>query len=216
MSSADPHQPAGPQAPDAPVQSGAAPQIDNARRRFVGKGLAVPAVLTVASAPVMANGFTCFTASAQMSMNASGIARRARAGSPSQFTCNGRAPSVWAAGVRTSDFWPASHPPTTKFSAVFTQLPPGITGDTTLAEVLQMQNQAAAQAFVATHLNITRGFVATPVLGGTSLQQLWASVNSNQGFVPFIGATPWSPSKVVVWLSSSWGVALPTNFATLA
>jgi len=227
MSSADPHQPAGPQAPDAPVTSGAAPQVDNARRRFVGKGLAVPAVLTVASSPVMAQQ-VCFTPSASTSLHPSGLARHT---ATSRIPCGGLAPKAWVematmsgslsgrssnAAALSAIGWPAAYPPDKKFSEVFKPRPRGIKRDATLADVLAMNNQPAAQAVIATLLNVTSGKVDPRVLSGRTPQDIWRLMNSTAGFVPFAGAKPWSATKVTAWLATTWGGSLPADFANWA
>ena len=221
MSSADPHQPAGPPAQDAPVPGGAAPQMDNARRRFVSKGLAVPAVLTVASTPLMAAG-PCNTPSAVASMHPSGRARHI------PTFCAGNSPGSWIqqsgsvsgrssnAATLSAIGWPAAYPPDKKFSEVFKPRPRGIKRDATLADVLAMNNQPAAQAVIATLLNVTSGKVDPRVLSGRTPQDIWRLMNSTAGFVPFAGAKPWSATKVTAWLATTWGGSLPADFANWA
>jgi len=221
MSSADPHQPAGPQAQDAPVPGGAAPQIDNARRRFVSKGLAVPAVLTVASTPLMAAD-PCNTPSAMTSMHPSGRARHV------PLFCAGISPRSWVqlsaslSGRSSNEAtlsavgWPAAYPPDKTFSDVFNPQPSGIKNKATLADVLAMDNQPAAQAVIATLLNVTSGKVDAKVLSGRTPQDIWRLMNSTGGFVPFAGAKPWSATKVTAWLATTWGGSLPADFANWA
>lgn len=226
MSSADPHQPAGLQAPDAPVTSGAAPQIDNARRRFVGKGLAVPAVLTVASTPLMAaDPGGCLSASASTSLHPSGGARNTAMG---LVLCAGISPRSWVqlsaslsgrssnAATLSAVGWPAAYPPDKTFSDVFNPQPSGIKNKATLADVLAMDNQPAAQAVIATLLNVTSGKVDAKVLSGRTPQDIWRLMNSTGGFVPFAGAKPWSATKVTAWLATTWGGSLPADFANWA
>ena len=228
MNNADPRQPAGLPLPDA-QKSGVMPpnvDIDSSRRRFVGKGLAVPAVLTVASTPLMAAGQTgCLSASASTSLQASAVARQAING---VLSCAGSSPSSWlqqAASVsgRSSDpgtlsaiGWPAAHPPDKKFGEIFNPRPNGIRKNHTLADVLSMNNQPAAQAVIATLLNVLSNKVDPQVLSGRTAQSIWREMNSTKGFVPFAGAKPWSATKVTAWLATTWGGPLPANFASWA
>ena len=210
------------QAWDSPPAS-ASVVANLSRRRFVGKGVAVPAVLTVASLPVMANG-VCFTASAATSLHPSGLVRHT---ANSTVNCAGSDVGYWAQqaaraaagdnGMNTASLaaigWPAAYPPDREFSNVFKPRPAGIKKNHTLAEVLAMNNQPAAQAVVATLLNVASGKVDPRVLSGRTPQDIWRLMNSTAGFVPFAGAKPWSAAKVTAWLATTWGGTLPSDFA---
>lgn len=164
-----------------------------ARRRLLRGGVAVaPVLATFVSQPVHA-AYSCKSASAFTSANAS------RPGAP---VCNGAAPSWWASNTGS---WVGCTAATAQFNTYFsvtTTYPAG----TKLLQVLQGNSTAfvdkMARNMVAALLNIKAGRIGTGVFTEAQLQAIWNAARTGSGYVPSPGASPWYAQQVNQWLAS--------------
>jgi len=164
-----------------------------ARRRLLRGGLAAaPVLATFVSQPVHA-AYSCKSASAFTSANAS------RPGAP---LCNGAPGSWW---VSNPGSWVGCSAATAQFNTFFSSTASYPSG-TKLMTVLQGTSKTfvdkMARNMVAALLNIKAGRIDTTVFSETKLQVIWLAAISGGGYVPTPGAAPWYAQQVNQWLAS--------------
>ncbi len=179
-----------PEQPAAPAAAAGA-AVSAGRRRLLRGGLsAAPVLATFVSQPVHAT-YTCKSASAFTSANAS---------RPAVTPCNGCGPTWWKTNTGS---WVGCATGTT-FATYFTVTAAYPTG-TTLLQVLNGVSTAdsdkMARNLVAALLNIKSGRIGAGVFTEAQLKTIWTSALTT-GYVPTAGATPWNAAGVNTWLGT--------------
>lgn len=177
--------------PDSGLPLQGAPQ-SQARRRLLRGGAAVaPVLATFVSQPVHA-AYSCKSASAFTSANAS------RPGAP---VCNGASGVWWRSNTGS---WVGCSATSTMFSTYFS-VTASYPAGTKLLQVLQGSSTAAvdkmARNLVAALLNIKAGKIGPGVFTETQLLTIWTSASAG-GYIPNPGASPWFAQQVNLWLAS--------------
>lgn len=167
--------------------------VSAARRRLLrGGAAAAPVLATFVSQPVHA-AYSCKSASAFTSANAS------RPGAP---VCNGASGSWWASNTGS---WVGCSAATAQFNTYFTATTTYPAG-TKLLQVLQGTSNTyvdkMARNLVAALLNIKAGRIGSGVFTEAQLQAIWIAARSGGGYVPSPGADPWYAQQVNQWLAS--------------
>jgi hypothetical protein len=178
-------------APEGGQQPQGAP-VSTARRRLLRGGVAAaPVLATFVSQPVHA-AYSCKSASAFTSANAS---------RPGAEICNGSSPAWWLANQGA---WVGCSPATATFATYFsatTAYPSG----TKLTQVLQGTSTAQvdkmARNLVAALLNIKSGRIGAGVFNEEQLRSIWLGAIGS-GYVPITGGQPWYAQQVNQWLVS--------------
>lgn len=162
------------------------------RRRLLRGGAAVaPVLATFVSQPVHA-AYSCKSASAFTSANAS---------RPGAAVCNGANAAWWRSNQGS---WVGCSPSTSLFSTYFSVTSSYIAG-TTLLQVLQGQSTAQidkmARNMVAAVLNVKAGKIGPGVFTEAQLRTIWLDALAG-GYVPLPGVGPWYAQQVNQWLGS--------------
>ena len=163
-----------------------------ARRRLLRSGAAAaPVLATFVSQPVHA-AYSCKSASAFTSANAS---------RPGAAVCNGANAAWWRTNIGS---WVGCSPFTSMFSTYFS-VTSSYPAGTRLLQVLQGSSSAAtdkmARNLVSALLNIKSGRIGPGVFTETQLLTIWTSA-IGAGYVPTPGASPWFAQQVNLWLAS--------------
>lgn len=163
-----------------------------ARRRLLrGGAAAAPVLATFVSQPVHA-AYSCKSASAFTSANAS---------RPGAEICNGSSPAWWLANQGS---WVGCAPATAAFATYFS-ITSSYPAGTKLTQVLQGTSTAAvdkmARNLVAALLNIKSGRIGAGVFNEEQLRSIWLGAIGS-GYVPMPGAQPWYAQQVNQWLAS--------------
>lgn len=174
-------------APQAPV-SLASP---SRRRLLRGGAAAAPVLATFVSQPVHA-AYSCKSASAFTSANAS---------RPGADICNGSSPAWWLANPGA---WVGCSPTTSNFSTYFSvtsAYPSGTKLMQVLAGTSTTHVDKMARNLVAALLNIKSGRIGAGVFSEEQLRTIWLDATAG-GYVPLAGAQPWYAQQVNQWLVS--------------
>lgn len=174
---------------DQPKQQ--APASPARRRLLRGGAAAAPVLATFVSQPVHA-AYSCKSASAFTSANAS---------RPGAAVCNGSSPAWW---LGNQGSWVDCSPSTTAFATYFSVTASYPIG-TTLVQVLQGSSTAQADKMarnlVAALLNMKSGRIGAGVFSEDQLRNVWLGAIGS-GYVPVAGAQPWYAQQVNQWLAS--------------
>lgn len=166
--------------------------LSQARRRVLrGAAAAAPVLATFVSQPVHA-AYSCKSASAFTSANAS---------RPGAAVCNGAGGSWW---LNNQGSWIGVSPATALFSTYFSATSSYPSG-TTLVQVLQSTSTAAADKMarnmVAALLNVKAERIGPGVFTEAQLRTIWLAALGS-GYIPISGASPWDAQQVNQWLNS--------------
>ena len=166
------------------------------RRAWMRRGaIAVsPVVVSLVSAPVQAAG-VCVLPSGYIS--ATTFASR----HPGAVVCVTSGPNFWQANFATAGAWPAGTT-TAKFKDAFSVSPgveSGITGGTTLKEVLDGSFSLLAKYTIAAYLNALKG---TPGFPAAITAAAAVSIYKSDHGGPFstLLVTGWTEAQTVAWL----------------
>jgi len=176
--------------------SGQPPQgapLSTARRRLLrGGAAAAPVLASFVSQPVHA-AYSCKSASAFTSANAS---------RPGATLCNGSGPAWWRGNPGA---WVGCSVVTSTFATYFSATATYPAG-TLLIQVLLGTSTAyvdkMARNLVAALLNVKSGRIGTGVFSEEQLRNIWLGATSAGGYVPVPGAQSWYAPQVNQWLVS--------------
>ena len=176
-------------------ESGQPPQgapLSQTRRRLLrGGAAAAPVLATFVSQPVHA-AYSCKSASAFTSANAS---------RPGADICNGSSPAWWLANQGS---WVGCSAATATFATYFSVTSSYPSG-TKLVQVLQGSSTThvdkMARNLVAALLNIKSGRIGGGVFNEEQLRSIWLGATGG-GYVPMAGSQPWYAQQVNQWLVS--------------
>lgn len=181
----------------SPDSQDAVPQTDavvsTGRRRLLRGSLgAAPVLVTFVSQPVHAT-YSCKSASAYTSANAS---------RPAVTPCNGSSPSWWKTNTGS---WVGCSSGTTLFSTYFS-VTAGYPTGTKLMQVLEGTSTATvdklARNMVACLLNIKSGRIGSAVFNEAELKTIWLAASSGGGYTPTPGGPVWYSAQVNTWLAT--------------
>lgn len=192
--------------PPAPLPA-AKPDVSAARRRMLMRGgMAAPLIVTLASRPVL--GCDCISPSETLSGALS------HAG-PKLGACAGKTKTYWQTLPVAS--WPVTC--TTPFHNLFatgsrsgTRFFKADNGTSlTLQDVLNLStasdDSGIGSLTVVAYLNLqTTGLVDPKAMTVASLQALWREWAVAGHYTPFAGATPWTSTQIIAYLSKN-GIA---------
>ncbi len=167
--------------------------LSKGRRRLLRGSLgAAPVLATFVSQPVHAT-YSCKSASAYTSANAS---------RPAVTPCNGSSPSWWRTNTGS---WVGCSSGVTLFSTYFS-VTSGYPAGTKLLQVLQGTSTAAADKLarnmVACLLNIKSSRIGTAVFDEAQLKTIWLAASGGGGYTPTPGGPVWSSAEVNTWLAT--------------
>lgn len=168
-------------------------KVSAGRRKLLRGGLgAAPVLATFVSQPVHAT-YTCKSASAYTSANAS---------RPGVSQCSGCSGAWWSANTNS---WPTGCTPnSTRFDTYFSATaayPAGTTLSNVLGRTTTADSDKLARNMVAALMNIKSGRIGAGVFDEAALKTIWTSAIST-GYVPSAGAAAWNCAAVNQWLNS--------------
>jgi len=180
--------------PAAPAAAPAIPPLTPrgaARRRIAGLGVS-GVVMTVASSNAMAS-IVCKSPSGALSGNLNSNAPRT--------TCEGRSPGYWK---NHPNRWPSEVRTSDSFSKFFHCN--GKLGGYSCMKILTKQTEdknAVAMHIMAQYLNVVSGKIN--FLTRQAVIDMWNEYYTQGTYTPAEGATPWSGSQLVTYLTSTQG-----------